>query len=159
MSKTDLVEKFGLSFEQEGMPRIAGRLFGFLMLNEGPFTLDELADQLQISKTSASTNTRLLEQQGLLEHVSKAGDRRDYYRVAGEFGNRIFLMAKKKFERFHDLAAEAAAVVPANGASRTRLNNLQLFYEFLIHDIEESFERWQAYQNSGAAGSKSTGKR
>lgn len=159
MNKTDLVEKFGLSFEQEGMPRIAGRLFGFLMLNEGPFTLDELSEQLRISKTSASTNTRLLERQGLLEHVSKAGDRRDYYRVAGEFGKRIFLIAKQKFERLHDLAAEAASAVPAHGPCRSRLNNLQLFYEFLINDMDESFERWQAYQNSGAAGTKSTGKR
>lgn len=159
MDKTEVIEKFGLAFEQEGMPRIAGRLVGFLMLNDGAFTLDELADHLQVSKTSASTNTRLLEQHGLLEHVSKAGDRRDYYKLADAYGERMFTMAKQKFQRFHRMASDIASALPAGSAGHARFRHMQQFYEFLISDIDESFGRWQAYQNSGKAGNKTTGKR
>ena len=68
---SEFIEKFGMVAEQDGFPRIAGRMMGFLLLNEGPYTLDELAEELQISKTSASTNARLLEGHGVIERVIK----------------------------------------------------------------------------------------
>ena len=83
---TDFIEKFCVIAEQDGFPRIAGRIMGFLLLHEGPYTLDELADELQISKTSASTNARLLEQHGIIERVVKAGDRRDFYHLGSFAG-------------------------------------------------------------------------
>ena len=58
---TQLVERFGLRFEEDGLPRIAGRMLGLLMVSAEPRSLDELAEELQASKTSASTNARLLE--------------------------------------------------------------------------------------------------
>ncbi len=64
------VERMGLMLEEDGMPRIAGRMFGYLLVHEGPFSLDELAERLQVSKASISTNARLLEQLGMLERIS-----------------------------------------------------------------------------------------
>jgi DNA-binding transcriptional regulator GbsR (MarR family) len=147
MQETDLIEKFGLSFEQDGLPRIAGRIVGFMILRGGPFTLDELSDQLQISKTSASTNTRLLETLGLLTHTAKPGDRRDYYQLASEYGERIFAMASQRIKKMHDLLAEAAEALPAAGeGGRDRLRNMQQFYEFLLTDIAGCVNRWETYR-------------
>jgi DNA-binding transcriptional regulator GbsR (MarR family) len=42
-------------------------------------SLDEMAEQLQVSKASVSANARLLETIGMIERVTKPGDRRDYY--------------------------------------------------------------------------------
>lgn len=77
----DFVETMGLRFQDQQMPRIAGRLFGLLLLEGGPFSFGELADRLQVSRGSISTNARLLENIGLVERVAKPGDRQDYYRI------------------------------------------------------------------------------
>lgn len=158
MIDPDFIEKFGLLFEQEGMPRIAGRIIAFLMLEGGPCALDDLSERLQISKTSASTNTRLLEQLGILEHISKAGDRRDYYELADDYGERMFVMAKQRMERFRKLLAETSSNMPAGeAASRDRLDNMTRFYAFLLADLDGIVERWREYQGAGAAGGSNTG--
>jgi biotin operon repressor len=48
------VEQMGLMCEEDGMPRSSGRILGFLLAEDGPFSLDELAEQLQMSKASVA---------------------------------------------------------------------------------------------------------
>lgn len=95
----DFIESMGRQFEEDGAPRIAGRLFGFLMLQEDPCSLDEVAEQLQVSKGSASSNARLLEQLGIAERVTRAGDRRDYYQISPDIGERTMERALQGIER------------------------------------------------------------
>lgn len=92
----EFVESMGRHFEEEGAPRIAGRLFGLLMVNGEPCSLDDIADQLQASKGSASTNARLLERLGVAERVSLPGDRRDYYQVTENMGERMLALAVER---------------------------------------------------------------
>ena len=145
MLDADLIEKFGRAFEEEGLPRIAGRLIGFLMLNEGPFTLDDIADRLQISKTSASTNTRLLERLGIIEHVTRPGDRRDFYELAADHAERMFAMAQRRMLRFYSLICDAVEALPdTNESRRARLSEMQRFYEFLVGDLDERLDKWRS---------------
>jgi DNA-binding transcriptional regulator GbsR (MarR family) len=95
----DFIESMGRQFEEDGAPRIAGRLFGFLMLHEEPCSLDDVAEQLQVSKGSASSNARLLEQLGIAERVTRAGDRRDYYQISPDIGERTLERAVHGLER------------------------------------------------------------
>lgn len=143
--QTEIIEKFGRLFELEGLPRIAGRMTGFLLLHEGACSLDDLADRLRISKTSASTNARLLERLGLLDQVTRPGDRRDYYALAEDPGGRMFSMVKRRIQNFHDLLSEAVDAVPQScRVGRARVRNMQAFYEFLLDDIDERLSSWQA---------------
>ena len=64
------------------MARVAGRLFGVLLVSAEPRSLDELAEQLGVSKASVSINIRFLEEKGAVERIGRQGDRRDYYRIA-----------------------------------------------------------------------------
>ena len=77
----DFIDRMGLALESDGLPRIAGRIFGLLLVSEDCRSLDDLASELRVSKGSVSTNARLLEQRGVLERNSRPSDRRDYYRV------------------------------------------------------------------------------
>jgi biotin operon repressor len=82
------VERMGLEAERDGLPRIAGRILGFLITADAPASLDQIADALQVSRASVSTNCRLLEQIGAAERVSLPGDRKDYYELAPGFPER-----------------------------------------------------------------------
>ena len=47
--------------EADGLPRVAGRIFGTLLLAAEPRSLDDLASTLGVSKASISVNARLLQ--------------------------------------------------------------------------------------------------
>jgi DNA-binding transcriptional regulator GbsR (MarR family) len=85
----EFIEGMGRRFEEEGVPRIAGRMFGLMMVNEEPCSLDEMAEVLQVSKGSVSSNARLLEQWGVAERTTRPGDRRDYYQLADDMPVRM----------------------------------------------------------------------
>jgi len=77
------VNRTGQMFEDLGMTRNCGELGAFLYLNKGAKSLDELAEALSISKSSVSTNARMLERMRFIKSVKKSGDRKDYYAFTG----------------------------------------------------------------------------
>jgi len=83
-AETDFIEGMGLILQSDGMPRIAGRLMGLFVLHGGPFSFTELAERLEISRGSVSTNTRLLEDLGVIERIALKGERQDYFRLAAD---------------------------------------------------------------------------
>ena len=65
------VEDISLYFEQMGLPRMAGRVLGVLLISDPPAqSLTDLCEILQASKSSVSTTTRLLTEMGLIERAA-----------------------------------------------------------------------------------------
>lgn len=142
-SVEEFVERMGLMLEAEGMPRIAGRLFGFLIIHEEAFSLDELAEQLQVSKASISTNARQLEAHGVLERISSPGDRRDYYRMAPDAWEGMLRHAQDKWSAMRVLLTASAASLPEEMESaRARLIEAEQFHLLLLDGLERMTERW-----------------
>ena len=74
------VEDISLYFEQMGLPRMAGRVLGVLLICDPPAqSLTDLCEILQASKSSVSTTTRLLTEMGLIERVASPVPRQVYY--------------------------------------------------------------------------------
>jgi len=135
------VERMGLLLEEEGLPRIAGRLIGFLLLHEGSFSLDELAERLQVSKASVSTNARLLEQAGVLERTSSPGDRRDYYRMGADAWERTLRAAQRRWRTLQQTFDEASASLPPEmEAGKRRLAEATRFHDRMIAGVERLLE-------------------
>lgn len=67
-----------------GFGDVMGRLYGTLLLSPDPLSLDDLADQLKISKGSVSMNMRDLERWGMAEEVWVKGERKKYYRAESD---------------------------------------------------------------------------
>ena len=81
LEEKHFIEDIGLFFEQMGMPRMAGRILGALLISDPPQqSINELADKLQASKSSISIMSRLLVENGLIEKAPSTVPRRDYYR-------------------------------------------------------------------------------
>jgi DNA-binding transcriptional regulator GbsR (MarR family) len=75
------IEDIGLFFEQMGMPRMAGRILGVLLIADPPAqSITDIAGTLVASKSSVSVMARLLVENGLIERVAAPVPRRDYYR-------------------------------------------------------------------------------
>jgi DNA-binding transcriptional regulator GbsR (MarR family) len=138
------VERMGLAIERLGLPRTFGRLFGLLMVADRPLSLDEVAEQLHVSKASVSTNARSAEDIGLARRVGVRGDRRVYYEIAPRAFERV---TAKRVAAIHAMAGLAAEGLEAVGEvpspARDRLTEMLDFYLFMGEQIEELLERWR----------------
>jgi DNA-binding MarR family transcriptional regulator len=138
------VERMGVLMEADGMPRIAGRIFGFLLVHTGAFSLDDLAEQLQVSKASVSTNARLLEQLGVIERIAAPGDRRDYYQMQDDAWARMLHVAQRRWEGMRRVLREAGDALPDGmDVGRERLLEAERFHELLAEESERLMERWR----------------
>ena len=141
----DFIDRMGLALESDGLPRIAGRIFGLLLVSEDCRSLDDLAAELRVSKASVSTNARLLEQRGVLERNSRPSDRRDYYRVPPELFAHTMAQRLASWQRFHDAIGAARTSLPIR--SRRVLERLEEYdaaYAFMSQVIRDAMVRWRA---------------
>jgi DNA-binding transcriptional regulator GbsR (MarR family) len=138
------IERSGIFFQSEGLPRIGGRIFGFLLLADQAVSIDSIAQELRVSKPSVSTNTRILERWGFLERVGQSGDRRTYYRIAPDLVHRTLLQRVERMRRFRALFEDAHAQAPAGrNPLRQRLSKLVTAYEQSVEAMERVVAEWR----------------
>lgn len=137
------IEAMGIEAEADGLPRTAGRILGFLISADEPASLDQIADALQVSRASVSTNARLIEQIGAAERLSLPGDRKDYYELASRFPDRFFAFTRRRTEGKLSLAEEALSSIPeSNQVARERIRIWLDFHAFLLEELDRVAENW-----------------
>ena len=78
----NFIEETGIVFEQTGLTRMSGRMFGWLLISDPPYqSASELAEVLMASKGSISTTVRLLIQMEIVERYVIPGERHDHFRL------------------------------------------------------------------------------
>ncbi len=82
--QNDFIDASGEVAERYGLTRVAGLLKGLLLLAREPLSLDDMAERLEVSKASVSTNIRLLERWKAVRRVFNRGDRKNYYELRGD---------------------------------------------------------------------------
>lgn len=148
-SEQQFVERMGLICEKEGMARSAGRIFALLLLGDRPYSLDELADELQVSKASASTNARMLESLGFIERTSSLGDRRDFYQVEHDPWERMLRVAQTRWRDMVAVFAEAQARLPAERlAGRRRMGEAERFHRLLLEGSDRLLDDWRSLRDA-----------
>lgn len=129
--------------EAEGLPRIAGRIFGFLLVHPGPCSLDDLSTELGVSKASISVDARRLEALGYLERISRHADRRDYYAISTDVFTRSLELRLDRFRQFRALIDHARTLRISSAEVRVRLNDLEAAYDVAVKAIEGAVTTWQ----------------
>lgn len=81
LEEIHFIEDIALFFERIGMPRMAGKILGVLLIADPPAqSITDIGEKLNASKSSVSIMARLLVENGLIERVASPIPRRDYYR-------------------------------------------------------------------------------
>ena len=134
------VEDAGSMTQSLGVGRVLGQIYSYLFLSARPRNLADLQQVLGISKGSASTGVRQLEQWGAVRKVWIKGDRKDYYE-ANEWVGRVIRNAVsetvgKKLAAYATLLDELESQIPdeknGNGDRafvRQRLQSLRTFQQ------------------------------
>lgn len=144
----DFIEGMGLSAQADGLPRIAGRMWGFFIIYGGPISFADLAEKLRVSRGSISTNARILRDLGFIERVTRPGDRQDYYRLADEPYDRLLEGYVERMRKTVDKIEQAQKTLPAEWQqAQQRLAEMYRFYhagaastEALISALREHVE-------------------
>jgi DNA-binding transcriptional regulator GbsR (MarR family) len=138
------IEGMGQLFEADGFARISGRILGCLMLSAEARSLQELADELKVSRASVSNNTRLLEQLGALERVTLPGDRRDYYRIAEDVHDRMLEIRLARFRSTRRLLTTAKRTKAARDVRVSeRVKQFSSFFSHMEEAISQTRTKWE----------------
>ena len=139
------IEQIAVLLETDGLPRVAGRLFGLLLVTEELRSLDDLAEQLGVTKASISVNARLLEQKGVVERVSMPGDRRDYYRIADDIVERAMQQRLARIRQFRNaLQTVVRGKSLPKGIVLKRLKGMDDAFRFLLESTDRALTEWRA---------------
>jgi DNA-binding transcriptional regulator GbsR (MarR family) len=124
-----------------GVPPVAARLYGYLLLCPYPVSLDEITRDLSISKSSASVAARLLESYTLARRHREAGTKRALYAIAENYES----MIQRQNRLLEALAAQldAGAGIASSKRVSARLEEMAEFYRVMRSAVEDAMRRWK----------------
>lgn len=132
------IEQMGLYAQGDGVARIAGRLFGYFIVHGGPVSFADLAEALQVSRASVSTNARTLVSIGMIVRVTRPGDRQDYYQLAESPFSRMIETYIARMRAMQEILQQADRTIPQNmAATHRRLAQMSDFYSVAVQSNEQ----------------------
>ncbi|MEQ8747708.1 hypothetical protein [Pyruvatibacter sp.] len=146
----DLIERMGFMAQADGIPRIAGRLWGLFVIVGDVLSFSEIAETLKISRGSVSTNARILENLDILERRTVPGERQDYFAMRQEPYFSLLKSSVKRQREKMDIVRGAQAAIDRPEAKH-QLHELALFYEALVGGFETSIKDLEATSKKKSA--------
>jgi DNA-binding transcriptional regulator GbsR (MarR family) len=142
--RRQFIEDTGDLMDEHGLPRMAGRVVGALLICSPPHvSLDELAEALQASKGAISMTTQLLLRLGIIDRISLPGHRKHYFQIDASLWESLFFdrfdhierhlaLVRKGLEQMKDEPVEA----------KRRLIEMQAFFDFVLEELPGLSARW-----------------
>ncbi len=101
-ARRKLEELGGRTAQDLGLGRIVGQLLVYLYFQPKECPLDQIEEDLGLSKAAVSVAARQLDTLGLVKRVWVAGDKRSYYKsadnIATALGNGLLSMLRRRLE-------------------------------------------------------------
>ncbi|MGH3961946.1 MAG: GbsR/MarR family transcriptional regulator [Pseudonocardiaceae bacterium] len=140
----DFADEIGLFYDDLGLPRIWGRVLGWLLVCEPDYqSAEDLAVGLHASRGSISMATRSLIRLGYVERQTKRGDRRTYYRIRPGTWISIFEHLIQSTTKLRQLAKHGLGLLEDEPARRRdRLQELHEFTTFYERECLALIARW-----------------
>ncbi|MGR3466120.1 GbsR/MarR family transcriptional regulator [Limimaricola sp.] len=139
--RSEFIEKVGLIAQNEGLPRIAGRVFALLVFDGEVLSFGDITRHLEVSRGSISSATRLLEDRGLIKRVGKPGQRQDFFRLADNpYENMLDAVASNLDRAGAEIGDTLAHVPDSRPEIRRRVQEYARFYEEMGRAVRQSIE-------------------
>lgn len=141
------IEEVGIVFEQTGLTRMSGRMFGWLLISKPQYqSASELAEVLMASKGSISTTVRLLAQMGIVERFIIPGERHDHFRLKKDALLMIIRHGlEDEVKMFRNLAERGLALMKKEPPERKHwLEEMHDRYAFLEKSFTSLMEEYDS---------------
>jgi hypothetical protein len=138
------VESFAQVMVGSGMPRMASRIFAYLLVTDsGAATAAELADRLRASPAAISGSVRYLIQVQLAVRDRVPGERKDTYRLAHDLWYEGLGNRDHELSRWSDVSRRGAAILGEDTPAGIRLAETARFFDFLRKEMSSLVEQWK----------------
>jgi DNA-binding transcriptional regulator GbsR (MarR family) len=129
-----------------GVPATAARIYGRLLLSAAPVPLEQLASELEMSKSSVSVAARTLEMYRMARRSGVRGSRRVLYEVSASYEG----MLGEQIRMLGALAAllETGARAAGSRAARERMKDMAELYVVLGEAMDSAIRRWERRKKS-----------
>lgn len=147
--KLEYIEETGLMFEQMGMTRMAGRVFGYLIVSDNDAeSFEQIRQALHASKGSISGTTKQLIQSGLIEPLSLPGDRKTYFRVTTIEMGSLLKARMKMFGKFSQTLSRGRELSQADNPMSDWLLEAATFYSWIGDELDKVIDKWHDEKDS-----------
>lgn len=151
---TRLSEELGVVFADAGLPEIAGRILGWLLVcDPAEQSLEQLRVASKASKASISNMTRLLQHFGFIERVGGGQSRVIFYRLREDpwtpFSEKR-LETTRRLVRLGQHAIDTLRWMPSG--RRLRIELMARFWSFLLQRNEGFIEEWKEVRRETTTG-------
>jgi DNA-binding transcriptional ArsR family regulator len=125
--------------EEHGVPPIAGRVLGWLMICDPPEqSAGQIAEAIGASRASLTTNIRLLTDAKLVRRRSRPGERTHYYRVDDDAWETVVRRRVASLLAFRDIAADGMDLAGFGSARAQRLRVAHDVYDWMAKQFSQS---------------------
>lgn len=139
---SQFIENMGLHYEDYGVARIGGRILGLLLVAPRPVSSEEMAEALQVSRSSISTNLRTLQLSDLVEKVSLPGERVDYYIFSPDAWHKALEMRLASIFDLKELAEQGLNGLEEDHPARMRMKQMAAWVEMVEQAVQKLTEEW-----------------
>lgn len=142
----EFIEEVGIVFERAGLPRMGGRVLGWLLICESSQqSAEQLSEALQASKGSISAMTRQLIHFGLIERFGIPGVRHDYFRLKADAWESLIRRGLSGEITIYRQLAEHGLKLMEDKAPEKRkwLEEMRDIYTFLEKEFPPLLEQWE----------------
>ncbi len=106
-TRSAFVESWGSMGALWGISRSMARIHALLLATREPLGLEEISDELGISRGNGSMCLKELRHWGVIRRVHLTGERRDYYIAEDDIWSMLFRIASERKKREFDPALAA----------------------------------------------------
>ncbi|MGB3634173.1 MAG: MarR family transcriptional regulator [Rubrobacteraceae bacterium] len=127
------------------MPRMVGRVLGVLLISDPPeLSAEELAEALHASRGSISSATRMLVTMGLVQRLTKRGERRDYFRMKLGAWDELMRRELETLAKFRQMAERGLDIATSDSPeAQLNLQEMHEFYAYWEKELPAVLERWE----------------
>lgn len=120
--------------------QLQGRIFALLYLQPRPIALEDIAAELEQSKSNVSVNIRGLVEWHLVRRMRVAGSRKDHYEAATDFWRVMQEIMERRFRwNLRQVLAAAAETARAMGEERGPRRTERAFMERRLEALRAFF--------------------
>jgi hypothetical protein len=142
------IENMGMYFENQGVPRIGGRILALLMIAHAPLSAEAIGATLKVSRGSISTNMRILIAGGLAEKVSIPGKRTTLFEFPPTALERMIETRIQSSRVFKKIVEQGLSALTTGDFARHRLESAAQWTDLLIDTFQDVMTDWHAHHRS-----------
>jgi DNA-binding transcriptional regulator GbsR (MarR family) len=136
-AKNKFVQTWGALGSQWGINKTMAQIHAFLMVSYEPVSMENIMEELQISRGNASMNLRALMDWGIVYKEYKAGERREFFTAEKDLDELAVKISKERSKREIKPALKVlkeVSSIEADGTAEERhfVDQTTKLYDFVL---------------------------